>query len=117
MTKPSDLLRTYKRAWFDYGSGYDTWTSEETVEAKPSEATLFGSRLRASGAHHFVVVDVDLPVEVRDSKTSGHHHLVIGKAVTWRQYKRILKALAKAGVADKDWVKATLYSREGFIAK
>ena len=114
--KPSETLRTYKKQWFSYGSGYDIWTTEETVECPEFEASLIGSRIKDSKLH-LVVLDVDMGVEVRNSKTPGHYHLIFEKPVKWRKYKRVIKTLAKAGVVDEKWARATIAGGVGFIAK
>lgn len=60
---------------------------------------------------HTVVIDVDLPVGVLPSSTAGHFHLYIDKLMSWKSYKRLLKALNRAGVIDEGWYKMSLRRR------
>jgi hypothetical protein len=66
----------------------------------------------ADGPHvaRTVTFHMDAPAEVHPSKTPGHHHLYIDQLMTWRQYKRLLRALARAGVLEKAWVRTSIKS-------
>ena len=110
-----DRLRTYKTQTTCIRDGYDVIYGTETMEVPRHEATLIGSRLRES-REHLLVLDIDLPVEVHGSKTPGHHHVIFGQPMSWWRYKRTVKALAKAGVVDREWARATVRGGNGFIA-
>lgn len=58
---------------------------------------------------HYPVLDIDLDCWLIPSKTAGHHHLVIDRPMTWRRYKKLLKALMKAGIIEREWYKTCKY--------
>lgn len=87
--------------------GYRDLDFKTVYQPVPIEqATHIHSRL--PDFRHVPVLDVDLPVRVRESGTPGHHHLFIDKPMSWRAYKRLLKALARAGIVEKDWVRTSI---------
>lgn len=108
------IHRLIRWEWHTYGAGYmdvgETVKVAETVTA--ADATHITSQLAARPGMHLPTLDIDLPAELRDSSTPGHHHLLLNHPMTWRQYKRLLRALARAGVVEKSWVKASI--RSGF---
>jgi hypothetical protein len=67
--------------------------------------------------YHRPVLDIDMPVTLTPSKTPGHHHLEIERNLTWRQYKRLLRALAAAGIVERSWVRASIRSGASFVAR
>jgi hypothetical protein len=48
------------------------------------------------------------------SSTPGHFHLVIERAMTWRSYKRLLKAMTRAGLLEKGFT--TMAIRRGYTS-
>lgn len=57
---------------------------------------------------HYLILDIDHPVEVYESSTGGgHHHLIIGKPLEFHQMVEILEVLAKHGVVQNTWVEST----------
>lgn len=50
------------------------------------------------------------PIEVHPSTTPGHHHLYVFAALSWWQYKRVLRALAAAEVLERQWVQTSIES-------
>lgn len=57
---------------------------------------------------HAPVLDIDMPAYLIPSSTPGHSHLYIDHPMSWRAYKQLLKALAKAGILEKGYVKASI---------
>jgi hypothetical protein len=57
---------------------------------------------------HSIMLDIDLPATLIESSTVGHHHLYIDHAMPWKQYKRLLKALAEAGVIERGYDHAAI---------
>lgn len=67
-----------------------------------SKATLVSS-LTKKGTHR-PVLDIDFEASLVPSSTPGHYHLYLdGIELSWRQYRRLLKALAKAGVIQRGY--------------
>lgn len=55
---------------------------------------------RMVNGQHTPAIDLDVSAALIDSSTEGHHHLFINKEMSWRQYKRLLKALRDAGIIE-----------------
>jgi hypothetical protein len=88
----------------DYG---DTMEREFMVSTDLAESTLISSQVLGSDMHK-PCIDVDLPVRVYPSSTLGHFHLYIDKEMTWWNYRRLLRALVKAGIVERGFYKASL---------
>jgi hypothetical protein len=63
-------------------------------------ADTISSRDATTGLHR-PLIDVDVPAWLIPSSTPGRGHLYVDKPMTWRQYRRILRALYKAGILEK----------------
>ena len=95
--------RLYKEiAWHDE-YGVAGWTrTPATIET----AEVISSEI--NNGLHAPVLDLDMDAFLVPSSTPGHSHLYIDKAMTWRKYKRLLRALARAGVIEKGYAKASI---------
>lgn len=82
----------------------------------PDNGNLFSSQLERSNLHA-PAIDVDLPCRLIPSSTPDHYHLYIDFPMTWRQYKRILKALAKAGVIEPMFYEMARKRKATFLRK
>lgn len=98
--------RFYKMVKWD--DGYSFGSSRKLCGA--ADAEVVSSELD-DGSGHTPMLDIDLPVRVIESSTPGHHHLYIDKKMSWLQYRRLLKALYKAGIIEKGWYQASLARR------
>ena len=94
------------------GPGYDGQDYEATLDV--NEASVTTSLIAGLDNMHKPVLDIDMPVKVLPSTTKGHFHLYIDKVMTWGQYKKLLKALAKAGIIETGYVGAS--EARGFTA-
>ncbi len=69
------IHRLIRWEWHSYGAGYfdvgETVKVAETVTA--ADATHITSQLAARPGMHLPTLDIDLPAELRDSSTPGHH--------------------------------------------
>lgn len=74
--------------------------------APPFDSDVVSSEL--GGGLHAPAIDIDLPIRAIRSSSEDHWHLYIEKAMTWRQYKRLLKALVMAGIVERGYYKASL---------
>lgn len=76
---------------------------------KPTDehpANLESSLMLGDERMHRLVLDIDQPVELRESATPGHHHLIIPDVrCTWQEYLVLLEALVLCGVVEADYVK------------
>lgn len=86
-----------------------------------AEANVIGSQLEQNDPRravlHAPALDVDFPCRVLPSSTWGHSHLYIDKAMTWREYKRFLKALVKVGIIEKGYYNAAMNSKQTMLRK
>lgn len=57
---------------------------------------------------HAPILDLDFPCHVVESSTPGHSHLYLDKPITARKYRRLLKALWKAGMIEEGYYRASL---------
>lgn len=57
---------------------------------------------------HRVVLDIDLPCKLIPSSTPGHHHLYIDAPMSWEVYRQLLEVLAKAGIIEPGYAKASI---------
>ncbi|MEU4155728.1 hypothetical protein [Actinoplanes sp. NPDC026670] len=99
----------------DFDAPTDGNYERPDTEAKLDTANLITSKVAlepeieaVTGALHKVVLDIDLPVTVLPSSTPGHHHLFIDKPMTWPTYKRLLDALADAGLIESGYRSASV---------
>lgn len=86
----------------DY-SGYRT---ESTCSA--FNANVITSEVRGAIDLHAPVLDIDMPCTLTPSSTPGHFHLLIECGMPWRRYKKLLKALGRAGILEDGFVRASL---------
>lgn len=73
------------------------------------DGDLFTSLL--SNGEHAALFDIDMPAVLRPSKTPGHYHLIVGQTMSWRRYKRLLRAMVRAGLVEQEWYR--LVKRRG----
>lgn len=68
---------------------------------KDPEGTLIGSS--NNNGTHFPIFDFDFPVVCIPSKTPGHFHVYLGKAVSEDQFRYLLSSMVEAGLVQKRW--------------
>lgn len=106
---PHPLYAVEKYAMTD---GYSNWEDEKVVSKGDTHHPISGAQIISSqigrGDLHTVMLDVDLPVKAIESSTPGHFHLYIEHPMTWRQYKKLLRALAAAGIIEKGYYKMSV---------
>jgi hypothetical protein len=55
------------------------------------------------------MLDIDaIPWRIVPSRTSGHAHIYIDKAITWGDYCRLLKLLAELELVDRGWAEHSI---------
>lgn len=95
--------KMYKNVrWMDeYGM-----STFERATATIKDAEVVSSEIGDNA--HCPVLDIDIPAYLVPSSTPGHSHLYLDHPMTWRQYKRLLRALGRAGILEKGYVKASI---------
>lgn len=58
--------------------------------------------------NHAPILDLDISHEYVPSSTPGHAHLYLNVSMSWRKYRRLLKALRRAGILEDGYVKSAL---------
>jgi hypothetical protein len=104
----SHLPRVFRRTTFRY-PGYG---GELQVEARcaAADANIVTSEV-VNTSLHAPVLDIDMPCALVPSSTPGHFHLFIERGMTWRRYRRLLRALGRAGILERGFVHAALARR------
>jgi hypothetical protein len=88
---------------------YDNRSAEgEIVDFRgtPDGANVTTSKVLGKETHK-LVIDLDLPAQLLPSTTPGHFHFYIDKEMTWKQYSKVLKALAGAGLIEEGYLGAS----------
>ena len=102
----------------DYGREHDGRIPCESFE---EGCNLVSSELRhgEKGWHsrllHAPAIDIDHHVRVMASSTPGHNHLYIDVEVSWRRYRKMLKAMVKAGIVEPGYYRASKQRRATFL--
>ena len=52
---------------------------------------------------HFLILDIDFPVEILKS-SSGNNHLIFGKVMSTEDMNKVLTVMAETGLLQKTWV-------------
>jgi hypothetical protein len=114
VTSHDDLVRLY-RLWrhlprvfrrIEFVPGYYGQERRSTTCAA-ADATVITSQV-VDSQMHAPVLDIDMPCVLIPSSTPGHYHLLIERVMTWRQYKRLLRAMQRAGILETGFVRASL---------
>jgi len=83
------------------------------------DANLVGSRQAGvpedEEAYHFPVLDIDFEANLIPSSTEGHYHLYLEKKLTWKQYSKLLEALADAGIIEEGYLDQSLQREQTFV--
>lgn len=72
------------------------------------EADVITSEGNTGSGQHYPVLDLDIPHQYYESTTPGHGHLYIDHPISWRDYKRLLRILARAGIIEEGYYSAAL---------
>ena len=97
--------------WGDYGAA----NIEENSDL--SQADIVASEVRAVDGltgKHMVMFDVDIPMTVVPSSTSGHNHVYFHTYVSREAFFRLLDELANCGVVEPGYCSAS--KARGFAA-
>ena len=71
-----------------------------------ADANVTTSKILGKDTHK-LVLDLDLPAALLPSSTRGHFHLYIDHEMTWKQYRKVLRALAGAGIIESGYLGAS----------
>jgi hypothetical protein len=85
------------------------------TEAPESDANTISS-LVCPGIHA-PVLDIDFEARLIPSSTLGHYHLYLDKAITWKKYRKLLKALAKAEIIEPGYARSSIWRGYSAVRK
>lgn len=85
---------------------YEVTKTERHQVGSPDDANLVSS-LTTSGGHS-PALDIDVPIRLVPSSTPGHHHLYIDTEMSWKDYKRLLRVMARCGILEEGFVRASI---------
>ncbi len=86
--------------WYSSKLNDKTLTRDDRSQCSPDGANLVSSLTKFDT--HMVTIDVDHPALLVPSSSPGHFHLFIDTPMNWRSYRKLLKALYKAGVIGRN---------------
>lgn len=105
----SHKLATIPEARFEDAEEDDAYESEHVPTDRIQDAEIILST-DALGRHR-PVLDIDFPVHVVPSSTPGHYHLYLDKPLPWPRYRRLLEALADAGIIEPGYARVSIARR------
>lgn len=111
--KMNEVKRTFwnvTKVKDDYHGDYEIRTIEPEATAK-----LVSSKLE--NGLHAPTLDIDMPAKLIPSSNLNHYHLYIDHPMTWRKYKKLLRALYRAGLIEKGFYKLSKQRKATFLRK
>jgi hypothetical protein len=108
-------LPRYRLELRDAEDSYGNSIGKREFPIPNEEGNLVGSR--REDWSHIPLFDLDVNAELLRSKTDGHYHLAIDRAVSWRAYLRILKAMVKAGLIEESWYRLVKQRGAAYLAQ
>lgn len=94
-------------------TGY-TAQKEERVLVPNDRADLVSSQTQME-KWHLPAIDFDFPAKLIPSKTEGHFHLFLEQPVKWKKYKKVLKAMAEAGLINPGYYTMSVKRKQSFL--
>lgn len=88
-------------------SAEDDYESEHVRTEDIAGADIVLSFDKETGQHR-PVLDIDFPLHTVPSSTPGHFHLYLDKPMPWAKYKRLINALADAGIIEDGYASVSL---------
>ena len=110
---------TQRKTYIKHGPWKDDYGDDHSggvVESTGTEANLIGSQTDKAGIH-LPLFDFDFQCDLVPSKTKGHFHLYTEKEVDWNKYKKVLEAMAEAGLLEKGWVNKAKKDGRAYLRK
>lgn len=101
---------------------YQSSPGSEGVPIEPSrrraqpgeEPDLIGAY--CDDGYYRPVLDIDFPVQIKESETPGHFHLAIDVKMTWEEYEKLLRVLYEVGIIEGGYMRASIERKDTFVA-
>lgn len=103
------LDRKLRKAPDEYAIGDDS--NSDIGEIYPPTNSIEQANIVTSDigwGFHYPVLDIDYETFLVPSSTSGHYHLYLNQSVSWRKYKRVLRAMKNAGLIQNGFYRAAV---------
>lgn len=84
-------------------------------EPLSQSVNTIGSPIVGRPGMHTVLVDIDHPVRVVQSSTPGHYHLYIDVPMPWWRYRKLLRAMSRAGLVEPGYYQAAVRRRATYL--
>jgi hypothetical protein len=112
---PSNQGEAFKNPWDYPRDGEFGRPARELTGTtdKPNGGNLVSS-MTVNGDHR-PVIDIDGGCQVVPSKTPGHFHLYIDKAIDWNEYRNLLWALVRCGLVEPNYLRAAEDAQKTFV--
>lgn len=94
----------------EYQNEYELYT----VPTESLDDASVVTSLTSTDNFHMPVLDIDVEHYHMPSSTPGHAHLYFNVACEWEDYVEFLKAAAKCGILEDDYVDVSI--RKGYTA-
>ena len=95
-------------------SGADGGSSDDgRVQVGNVHAAEAVSSARNAGNRHRVMLDIDVPVAL--VRSTQNHHLYFDVDLSWDDYRALLEALAKCGIIEPGYAKASIKRKATFL--
>jgi hypothetical protein len=114
-------MKSYKNIKFDNYEKVKQDGDSERVEAKDvyQDAQVISSEIKDAiwddDGHHFIALDIDMPVIAVPSSTPHHTHLYIPRAVSWEQYVKFIEACVDIGIVQPGYLEASKKRQATFL--
>lgn len=82
-----------------------------------NEAHVLSSEIKGTTNMHAPVLDIDFPARLYPSSSPEHYHLYLDRAMEWRDYERLLWALADRDILQYKYVEHSVKRRATFVRK
>lgn len=90
----------------------ESYRGEDEVRTPTAvgESNCISSRIAdgSNAGQHTLLLDLDVPAVLIPSSTPGHSHLYVDVPMCWESLKRVLEALALAGVIEGGYAEASI---------
>lgn len=112
-----EKMSQVKRTFWISTTLKDSYRGDREIRTREPEttATLVSSLLE--NGMHAPTLDIDITSRLLQSSTTDHYHLYIDHPMTWRKYKRLLRALYRAGLIEKGFYKLSKQRKATFVRK
>lgn len=112
-----NILREIKRTFWKVDLLKDDYHGDREVRVRQPEATANLVSSLLENGYHAPTLDIDIQTRLVPSTTPGHYHLYIDHPMTWRKYRKLLRALYKAGIIEEGFYNLSKQRKSTYVRK